>query len=62
MFSDFLFSFSLTEVVCRAGRLVKEHIGFLDVSRITFPADVIVNDIAIHMVHRTVLLFGGAFD
>lgn len=62
VFFDFLSSFPLAEMVCRAGRLIKKHIGFLDVSRIAFPADVIVNDIVIHMVHRTILLFGGAFD
>lgn len=52
----------LAEVVRRAGRLIKEHAGFLDVFRIAFPIDVIVDDIAIHLVHRTILLSGGASD
>ncbi|XP_029178997.1 uncharacterized protein LOC114946580 isoform X2 [Nylanderia fulva] len=55
-------SLSYAEVVRRAGGSVKEHVGLFDVSRIAFPADVIVDDIAIHVVHRTVLLPRGASD
>lgn len=51
--------FPLAEMVHRAGRLIKGHVEFLHVSRISFPADVIVDDIAIYMVHRPVLLSGG---
>jgi len=60
--SRFSFSFLLAEVVCRTHGLVKGHVGFFHVFRISFPVDVIVHDIAIHMVHRTVLLSGGASD
>lgn len=65
---DFLSSFPnfrqfhLTEVVRRTDRLIEEYVGFLHVFRITFPVNVIVDDIVIHMVHRTVFLPGGAYD
>lgn len=47
-------------MVCRADGPVKEYVGFFNVSRIAFPADVNVDDIAIHVVHRTVFLSRGA--
>lgn len=55
-------SLSYAEVVRRAAGSIKEHVGLLNVSRIAFPADVIVDDIAIHVVHRTILLPRGASD
>lgn len=49
-------------MVFRADRPYKEHVGLFNVSRVTFSADVAVNDIAVHLVHCTILLSRGTSD